>query len=172
MSAAYRFNQGMRALAARLQPVQDDEARAMLDPPLYELYRRMRRAERQHSLRVLRALGRAGYDEPDLLAAALLHDVGKTRARFSLPEKVIVVLVKAARPDLYRRWGSGPADGWRQPFAVSVQHPSWGADLVAAAGGSPRTVELIRRHADPVRPPFRGETDRLLAALQAVDDAS
>jgi predicted hydrolase (HD superfamily) len=53
-----------------------------------------------------------------------------------------------------------------------MQHPAWGAELVAAAGGSPRAVELIRRHADPVRPPFAGETDRLLAALQAVDDSS
>ncbi len=94
----------------------------------------------------------AGHTDPDLLAAALLHDVGKIRTHFFLPEKVLVVLVKAGAPRLYRRWGSGPAGGWRRPFAVSVQHPAWGAEMVAAAGGSPLTVELIRRHAEsPIR---------------------
>jgi hypothetical protein len=176
MNAAYRFRQGMRALAAWLHPADDTLAAQHLSPALFALYRRMRRSERQHSLRVLQKLLAAGHTDPDLLAAALLHDVGKTRAPFFLPEKVLVVLVKAAAPRCYQRWGSGSADGWRRPFAVSVQHPAWGADMVAEAGGSPLTVTLVRRHADdPDGDPDAGavcptEIDRLLRALQAADD--
>jgi putative nucleotidyltransferase with HDIG domain len=118
-------------------------------------------------LRVLHSLIDAGHTDPDLLVAALLHDVGKTRTHFLLPEKVLVVLVKAVSPTLYRRWGSGSAHSWRRPFAVSVQHPAWGAEMVAAAGGSARAVELIRHHADS---PERAQADRLLRALQAVDN--
>jgi hypothetical protein len=83
-----------------------------------------------------------------------------------------VVLVKAVSPRLYRRWGSGPVRGWRRPFAVSVQHPAWGADMVAAAGGSPLAVELIRRHADSLDADRRTRADHLLRVLQAVDNLS
>ena len=172
MSALHRLDQGLRALAAWTRPVDDALAERHLPPELAALYRRMRRSERQHSLRVLRRLLDAGQTHPDLLAAALLHDLGKIRTAFYLPEKVLVVLVKVFAPRYYWRWGSGSARGWRRPFAVSVQHPAWGADLVAGAGGSPRTVELIRRHQDTLDGPPQTDLDRLLLALQAVDDRS
>lgn len=172
MGALHRLDQGLRALAAWTRPVDDALAERHLAPELAALYRRMRRSERQHSVRVLRRLMDAGQTHPDLLAAALLHDVGKTRLRFSLPEKVLVVLVKALAPAVYRRWGSGPARGWRRPFAVSIQHPAWGAEMVTAAGGSPLAVDLVRRHADPLDGPPCSEADRLLLALQSVDDQS
>lgn len=170
MSAGYRFRQGVRALVAWLRPVDDALARQHLTPPLYQLYRQMRRSERQHSLRMLQDLLAAGYTHPDLLTAALLHDVGKSRVRFSLPEKVLVVLLKAAAPRRFRAWSSGPPHGWRLPFAVSEQHPAWGAEMAAAAGASPLTVTLIRRHAQALSGPPQDETERLLLALQTVDN--
>ena len=170
--AYHRFRQGLRALAAWLRPADDTLAAQHLTPELLALYRRMRRSERQHSLRVLQALCETQQNDPDLLTAALLHDVGKIRTSFFLPEKVLVVLVKAAAPRLYQRWGSGPARGWRRPFAVSVQHPAWGADMVAAAGGGPVAVELIRRHQDRLDGAPQTDADRLLLLLQAVDDRS
>jgi hypothetical protein len=179
--AAYRFQQGMRALVAWARPVDDAQAERYLTPPLFALYCQMRRTERQHSLRVLNGLLDAGYTQPDLLTAGLLHDVGKIRAPFFLPEKVVVVLTRAVFPALFYRWGSH-ADrdytrfpgilSWRRPFAISVQHPAWSADIVAEAGGSALVVDLIRRHADPLPDPPRTEADRLLAALQSVDDQS
>jgi len=168
----YRVGQGLRALTTWMQPVEDAQAAQMLSPALYALYRRMGRSERQHSLRVLRVLQTVGHDDPDLLVAALLHDIGKSRASFGVLAKTLVVLVKAIAPRYYWRWGSGSARGWRRPFAVSVQHPAWGAALVAGAGGSPRAVELIARHQDALDGPPQTELDHLLLALQAVDEAS
>lgn len=170
MRAAYRFQQGLRALGAWFRPVEDDLAREYLPPALFALYSTMRRSERQHSLRVLCDLLDQGYSDRDLLIAALLHDVGKTCARFSIPEKVLVVLVKAFAPDRYYCWGSQSAQGWRRPFAVSVQHPAWGAQMVGDAGGPPRTVDLIRRHADPLPESANTTSDRLLRALQNADN--
>lgn len=170
MDAIYRFRQGLRALASWLQPVDDTLAEAYLSPPLFALFAQMRRVERQHSIRVLQALRQDGYRQPDLLAAALLHDVGKIHTDFYLLEKVLVVLVKALCATLYYRWGSGPARGWRRPFVVSVQHPIWGAEMVAEAGGSPLAVELIRRHADPPPAAPVTDADHLLLALQTADD--
>ena len=37
-------------------------------------------SDQRHSLNVMRTLRRQGHTEPDLLAAALLHDVGKSAA--------------------------------------------------------------------------------------------
>ena len=168
--ALLRFRQGVRALAAWFQPVDDARAARYLSPALFALYSRMRRSERQHSLRALADMLAQGHDHPDLLAAALLHDVGKTRVPFWLPEKVLVVLVKAFAPQCYARWGSGGAQGWRRPFAVSVQHPAWGAELVAEAGAPALVIDLVGRHADPPLDAPQNEADRLLALLQAVDD--
>lgn len=170
MRALYRIGQGLRALSAGLRPTDDQQAQALLAPPLYALYRTMRRAERQHSLRVLADLRAEGYDQPELLAAALLHDVGKSRAPFTIPEKVLVVLARALAPERAAAWGRGPARGLRRPFAVSAQHPAWGAEIVAAAGGSPLLVELIRRHAEPLPSVLQTEADRLLWALQRADN--
>jgi hypothetical protein len=42
--------------------------------------------------------------------------------------------------------------------------------MVANAGGSPLAVELIRRHQDHLAGVLQTEVERLLLALQAVDD--
>ena len=169
MRAIYRIGQGIRALFAGLRAVDDTRATAHLSPALFALYRKMRRSERQHSLRVLADLQAQGHTDPDLLAAALLHDVGKSRARFTIVEKTLVVLVKAWDPARYLAWGSGPAQGWRLPFAVSVQHAAWGADMVAAAGGSPELVALILHHQDDLTSDSAHQADWRLPVLQTAD---
>lgn len=172
MSTLTRLRQGIRALTAWGRPVDEALAASVLTPELLALFNTMRRGERLHSLNVLRAVQAADHDDPDLLAAALLHDVGKTVAPFWLPERVAVVLARKLAPALYTRWGRAEPRGWRRPFAISLRHPEWSADLVRAAGGSPRVVELVRRHAETLPDPPRDETERLLLILQAADDSN
>jgi hypothetical protein len=80
VSAVYRVRQFIQAAGARIRPAEVDAA--LLDrylPPLaVDLFRAMPNQDRQHALNVFRALQQEGYDDPDLLAAALLHDVGKS----------------------------------------------------------------------------------------------
>ena len=52
-------------------------------------FRRMRRSEQQHSINVLRMLQARGYSDSALMVAALLHDVGKTRAAYHLWDRVL-----------------------------------------------------------------------------------
>ena len=172
--ARARMRQGIRALLSWTTPVDEDLAAVYLSPPLLALFRRMRRSEQLHSLNVLRTLRRQGYDDPPLLVAALLHDVGKSRAPYHLWDRVLVVLAKAAMPDRVRQWGSAPHPpvGWRRPFAVSIQHPRWSADMVAAAGADPLVVELIAVHQQHLDHPPRTRLEHLLQALQAADDVN
>mgnify|MGYP001823615047 CR=1 FL=1 len=111
-----------------------------------------------------------------LLAAALLHDVGKTgvpgdatgrkaSGALRLWHRVAVVLMRAFWPGLLERIGKDQPGSWRYPFFVQQHHAQIGADLAQKAGCSPRTVALIRHHED-----LRGcLDDPVLAALQAAD---
>jgi hypothetical protein len=147
-------------------------AAEVLSPPLLALFQQMRRSEQQHSLNVLRTLRGWGYDDPALLIAALLHDVGKTRYPFHLWDRTIVVLVKAAAPSLAKKLGQGKPTGLHRPFAVSFQHPQWSEEMVKTAGADPLAVALIEAHQQHLNGKPQNQMERLLVALQAADDAN
>lgn len=173
MGALSRFQQGIRALTAWARPVDMALVESVLSPAEVALFRRLRRSEQLHSIRVLRAVMAAGETTPALLVAALLHDVGKTVAPFTLPDRVLVVLARKFMPQAFTRWGQDAEPrGWRRPFAISLRHPEWSAEMLAAAGSDPLAVALARRHADPLADPPHDETERLLAVLRAADDAN
>jgi putative nucleotidyltransferase with HDIG domain len=164
----YRASQFVQALFA--QPAADAArlAAEYLPPALQPLYHGMSRAEQWHSLAVLRALLRQGQADPDLLAAALLHDVGKTRSPLRLFDRVLVVLAQRLAPAATQAWGKGAPRGWRRPFVVAARHADWGGKILEQAGASPRLVVMVRRH--HAAQPLRGtDVDRLLAALQTAD---
>jgi hypothetical protein len=137
------------------------------------LFESQPQAGMQHGYRVMRTLKEAGYDQKDLLVAALLHDVGKYQVRYTWLDRVMVVLGQRFMPRSAGRWAQGPANGWRRAFVVKEAHPAWGAELLSAAGGSTLSVVLVRRHqeATPEGGSERLE-DQLLAALQWADDQS
>lgn len=172
----HRVSQFARAFSGALHPVDLAYAGARLgaDPQgadLLELFASMPRAEQHHGVHICRVLEQRGFGDRDLLAAALLHDVGKTVAPLDLWERVSVVLVERFAPRLAAEWADVPAGepvpvGLRRGSVVSRHHSAWGADLAAEAGASPRTVAWIRQHHDPV-----DAGDPLLLALQDADEA-
>lgn len=167
-----RVRQTLQATFAWVLPLDEQRAKVYLTEAQFALFQTMRRSERQHHLRVLDKLLKKGCDHPALMTAALLHDVGKTRARFTIVERILAVLVKKFLPRQFETWASGEAKGWRQPFVVSDQHPVWGAEMVAAVGGDVLVVELIRQHQTRLTHAPQNEFEKLLVGLQASDDVS
>ena len=168
-----RLRQTLQQITAWSQPVQDDQAALYLSAAEFHLYRRMARSERQHHLRVFNDLRRGGHTHLSLLKAALLHDVGKMRYRFWMPERVLVVLAKKFLPRKFAQWSQTPPPyGWKRPFVISVHHPAWSAEMTAAVGTDPLTIELIARHQTPLPSTPQTEADHLLMLLQAADDRS
>ena len=167
-----RIRQTIQFVFAWGRPVQDDLARDYLSDAEFDLYMNMSRPERQHHLRVLNDLVTDGHTHAALLKAALLHDVGKTRFGFSLPERVLVVLVKVLLPGKFSVWSQADPRGWKRPFVISAQHPDWSADMCAAIHVDPLTIDLIRRHQSQLNGSPRTEAERMLLLLQAADDRS
>jgi hypothetical protein len=172
----YRVRQFLRALTARFTITEKEIERAIriLTPEARELFRRQAAPDQRHALAVYDALRQAGHTEPQLLAAALLHDVGKAaiRSGFSAWLRATVVLLRRFAPRLLARLIKGESgDGWRRPFVAYAHHPEIGARWAQEAGCSPLTVALIRRHEER-QADCQTEEERYLVALQAADNVS
>src|SRR5256714_15114226 len=118
------------------------------------LFRTMSPADQQHSLRVCRKLRARGCKDKDMLAAALLHDVGKAQGRVPFWTRPAIVLGKKLAPQLLTRLVVYPGTGgqymgWRRSLSYAWYHADIGADLAAAAGLSERAVLYIRTHHQP-----------------------
>jgi len=166
---AYRSRQFWNALFGPRKHL-TSELLLYLTPSQQQLFQRMQPSEQAHAFQLLKSLETAGQVQPDLLAAALLHDVGKTLHPLSIFDRVIIVLGKRLFPRRVMRWAEGAPKGLCLPFVVAEHHAQWGAELAADAGATPLTVELIRRHQEPPFPASSSQTEQLLAALQAADD--
>lgn len=170
MGITYRLRQ-LRAnlVAGPLHDAARREIASILGPDELDLFYRFTFADQWHSYRVLSTLQDAGYNDPDLWAAALMHDIGKVRCPLNPWDRTLIVVGGALFPNRSESWGRGDMEGWRRPFVARALHPSWGAEMVAAIGSRPVVVELIRRHQDkPVQ--VVNEVDELLVALQWADD--
>jgi HD domain len=169
LRARYRLRQALWSLAGA--PAADDRvlAEGLLAPQLRSLFFRLSPPEQSHAVRVLQRLQQDGCRQPELLTAALLHDVGKTLYPLNLWERAAIILGHALVPGWAARAGEGQPHGWRRAFVVARHHPAWGATLAAEAGADSTVCALIRHHqdgADPT-PPLEG-----LAELQTADRES
>lgn len=177
----YRTRQFWQAVGSK--PSSDDMAlvHTLLTVSQRTIFTQMQNSEQAHALLVLRKLLNQREDDQDLLIAALLHDVGKSRFPLRLWERVVVVLARKICPGCVQRWGERDfgneqaPHGWRRAFMIAVGHPVWGAEMAAQAGCSQMTINLIRRHQEKI-PVFEAQDlcmeDSLLLKLQAADDES
>ncbi len=155
MRILYRVRQFWRTIFVKTDPIELERAMAILTTEQAGLFSQLQPAEKEHALVMVRKLTVQGENQPDLLMAALLHDVGKLRYRLHPLERTMVVLVKAVIPGKAHQWGSLPPAGWdevpawRRAFVVAEQHAEWGAQLAHQVGVSSLAETLIREHHNP-----------------------
>lgn len=165
-----RAKQFLRYLRrAPLNPAEAARVNSVLGPALAALFWQMAPGEQAHSLRVMDCLCAQQHTQPELLQAALLHDVGKIVAPLNILERVAIVLARRWLKKQCARWGEAEPRGWRGPFVTAAQHPIWGAALVGQAGAARLTVELTRRHQVPLNTLVM-PGDRLLYLLKMADE--
>ncbi len=99
MRPLYRARQFWQGLtAAPLSAEARQLVERILSPAEQQGFDRLAPVDQWHSYQVLRLLQRHGHDEPALLKAALLHDIGKTRAPLSLLDRTVAVLGRLLIP--------------------------------------------------------------------------
>jgi hypothetical protein len=133
-------------------PSRDDVAwvASVLSANELELWRRMSGPDRRHSCGVARAVERRlGHEAaPPVLAAALLHDVGKLDAGLRTFGRVVATLtIKLAGRDEVVRWRRGR--GLHRKIALYALHPDLGAERLTLAGSDPLTIAWTREHHSP-----------------------
>jgi len=150
MAVLHRLTQGIRALGAFTQPIDDALAPRYLTPEQMTLFKRMTRSEQLHSLRVLRdVLSQDAQTPDDLAVACLLHDVGKSRYTLNILQRSLPVILKKFAPKLEEHLSTKETlQGWRAPFEVRRHHPKWGAAMLCKTLCQKRAVWLVARHAD------------------------
>jgi putative nucleotidyltransferase with HDIG domain len=164
---AYRLGQVRQqlGLVTPLSVEERAEVERWLPVPAWKLFDTMSAADQRHALRVCRGLQERGCADVEMLAAALLHDVGKAQGRVPFWTRPAIVIGKRVAPGLLSRLTSYPVTGkgWRRSLSYAWHHADVGADLAEAAGLSPRAVLYIRTHHQPDGP---------AAQLHVVDEVS
>lgn len=100
------------------------------------LWQRHRPTDQRHTVAVARLLHREDPTTPDwVIAAALLHDIGKTTADLPVPGRVVASALKLIGVR-------------RAPGVVGryLHYPAAGADLLRRAGSDRRVVDWAAQH--------------------------
>ena len=171
---SYRLGQVRQQLGfvAPLSAADFVEVSQWLPAAALELFRTMSPADQRHSLRVCRGLQAHGCRDGDMLAAALLHDVGKAQGRVPFWTRPAIVIGKLCTPRLLKRLTVSPSvlaqgsisiPSWQRALSYAWWHADVGADLSLQAGLSERTALYIRTHHQPNGP---------AAQLHRVDEVS
>ncbi|MBX2999832.1 MAG: HD domain-containing protein [Caldilineaceae bacterium] len=171
----YRLRQFVRGITAHVSADEMLVVAQVLPKAALTRFCHMPLDAQRHSLNVLYMLQREDLSDPDLAAAALLHDVGKSAAgqigvQLSPWLKGPLVLLDALLP----QWIAGlaqndPAQGWRYLLHVHLAHPSIGAQWAAEADCSELTCWLIEHHQDTLSGSPQTYNEELLTLLQWAD---
>ena len=160
----HRVGQFVAHVRARVEPEETAFVQRLLPKAAVRLFDAMPVADRRHALDVAEKVLQGGHDDPDLLGAALLHDVAKGHT-MRLWHRVAGVLLDAVAPGVLRRLASADPRSWRHPFHLYLHHAELSAEMAADAGCGTRTASFIRGEGT-------GDDARLQRALTEADDAS
>lgn len=129
---------------------QEQWARQQLLSAEVRLWASMSGADRRHAVGVARRVERAlGHEATrPVLAAALLHDVGKVESRLGTYGRVIATLsARVAGPEMASTWRR--QRGFARRVGLYLHHDRLGGDLLELAGSDPLTVAWAREHHQP-----------------------
>jgi hypothetical protein len=121
---------------SRAEPLPDDSAWAEMQllPSEVALWRRMSAADRRHAIGVASETGRLlqRHATRPVLAAALLHDMGKIDSNLGSCARALATIVNVRAGE--------------SRFARYRRHDQIGAQLLADAGSDPLTIAWAREH--------------------------
>jgi putative nucleotidyltransferase with HDIG domain len=144
-SARHRVGQFWRHASARVSEDEVEAAQRLLGPALGPLFAQLPVNDQRHGLDVLETVRRLeGQPDRLLQQAALLHDVGKAGAEFSVVDRSLTVLLRAASPRLLQVVLRA-RHGFARRHNLYVDHARIGAERLRAAG-APELADVVAQH--------------------------
>jgi hypothetical protein len=145
-SAIHRVGQFWRHASARVTPAERADAQGILGS-LAPLFFELPVNDQRHGLDVLESVTRLdGHPDVLLQQAALLHDLGKGVANFSIVERSLTVFLRAVSPRALEALMRS-----RPPFArryeIYADHAKIGAERLRAAGAADLAAIVAEHHA-------------------------
>ncbi len=136
----------------------------VLTPSELTVWETLGRADRAESVAVARRTSKAlGPDaHPRWLAAALLHDAGKSRAGLGTAGRVAATVVAGAL-------GHARARRWPNRIGRYIAHDDAGAAMLAAAGARPEVAAWAGAHHRPERWPATAIPAEICGILAVAD---
>lgn len=146
--ALHRVGQFWRHASASVSEQELGAAEQLLGPALWPLFAPLPVNDQRHGLDVLETITRLEGRPAQLLRqAALLHDVGKAGARFSVVDRSVTVFLRAASPRLFQAVLQARPRFARR-HAIYADHARIGAERLRAAG-APELAAVVAEHHDP-----------------------
>lgn len=146
MAAARRVVQFWRHSSARVTAAERARAAGILGPQLAPLFGGLPVNEQRHALDVLATLEQMGEEDRVLLQAALLHDMGKAAARFSIVDRSLAVFMEALSPAIFARL-LDRLPGFRRRYEAYRQHAAVGAARLQELGATEVAAVIAEHHA-------------------------
>ena len=112
-----------------------------------DVWNKMSAQDRRHAVGVARRVERSLGAEATrpVVAAALLHDCGKSASGLGTYGRVVATLsARVAGADQAVAWSE--TTGFTRRVGVYLEHPRLGADLLGMAGSAPLTVAWAAEH--------------------------
>src|SRR3981189_3063425 len=147
-SARHRVGQFWRHASARVTEQERGALEQLLGSALWPLFAGLPVNDQRHGLDVLETVRRFEREPGRLLQqAALLHDVGKAGAEFSVVERSLTVFLRAASPRFLQTLLQA-RPGFARRHDVYVDHARIGAERLRAAG-APELAAVVAEHHQP-----------------------
>jgi putative nucleotidyltransferase with HDIG domain len=121
------------------------KAAALLGPELTPLFMALPVNEQRHALNVLATVEQMGEQNLLLRQAALLHDLGKGQAEFSVLERSLAVSLEAVSPALLRLLMM-LRPGFRARYQAYKDHAAIGAARLQAMGAAQLAAVIAEHH--------------------------
>jgi hypothetical protein len=149
-AARRRVGQFWRHASARVTPEERASAERLLGP-LTPLFLELPVNDQRHGLDVLDTVTRLEAQPSRLLQqAALLHDLGKAGAGFSVVDRSLSVFLHAVSPGALKAMLRSRPDFARR-YEIYADHARIGAERLRAAGAGDLAAIVAEHHAlDPV----------------------
>ena len=149
----YRVYQFIKAICSHIDSSEITWALDNLPPEAGLLFLKQSRSEQRHALDVAQSIMKeqttlSVSNYQNLLAAALLHDCGKSKVCNRLWHRVFIVLMQKM-PQSIRSRLERSHTVFAAPLKTASQHAIWGCNLARGAGLNPVICLLIYEHHNP-----------------------